>query len=751
MRKLLISMLLVFSSGSQATPTTFYRALKHLGFDNKRIAKIARGIMESTEKDKGFSIITKKYNETTDGYRFSQKESGELIMEKFEVRAGIPKIGDKEIIDPNLAYYQLAIGELTGLTGKQAREAELLLRKGQAVEQIISEDGSDQAGIILQTNNGKLFLHHYFTIDGIKEFAERELVDFVTLRQKRDQRLAIEQKNNSLKHLQLLLQSIVDRNNNRKVADVAKDLERLSPAKVNPPVEATKPVAEAKPSKPPVTAIKNIVDQPIDSMLSSLFTDKSLTEKERASLLMKVLDIQKADLQKKFSFLPHRQIHIQVSEYMNGRIPYDAVDKYGFNRKRLLNNISHEKVETLDIDNETAQKLHTVIDEIYSIRIADQQQLLSFLRSSNSSAKDKVIALVELLDVQATDIADKTSSPIKQAYKYRQGQIPLDSLDKNGINRRQQLNQLFHEKANVSDLDHEITKELHAIIDELYQIKKSPTIFDNTFDVDAPQKFFSGRSFSEVATDKQQGKVYLTDSEFANYQTYLYDEVAEVAIESNQEQQAIALINKHAEALDVTICDSGDCSVSLIDDYLETLEKELIERANKNYLDSFQPKKEVANTTKVAVSNLNEKINSVASGKATHDEVIEGIVVTKSFAKKFDKLPTGQQNPIIEIIKDTSGGVQQWRKTNSQESILSYLQKNIQKYQQVQKPRMGEAKNTKLHTVRISRRTTIYFEWGEDGNMVLGNLTVNTDQNVYEEAIAQAVRNLRDQYHNHHK
>lgn len=273
MRWLLVSMLLVLSFELQATPATFYRALKHLGFDNKRIAKIVIGIKESAKNGEVFSLVTKKHKDTTNGYRFFQKESGELVMEKFEVRSGIPKIGNKETIDPNLADYQLAISELTGLTGKQAKETELLLRKGRVLDLKLSKDELvDHAGIILQVDNGRLVQQQYLVLDGVKEFADQELVDFAMLRNRKtrqNQQLA-EQKISFQQRLTQLLTGIIDHNNNRKVADVVNDLKQLPPAEV----------------KPPAVEAKTVVDNTQTSTLSSLLTDNSLTKKKRASLLM---------------------------------------------------------------------------------------------------------------------------------------------------------------------------------------------------------------------------------------------------------------------------------------------------------------------------------------------------------------------------------------------------------------------------------------------------------------------------------
>ena len=227
-----------------------------------------------------------------------------------------------------------------------------------------------------------------------------------------------------------------------------------------------------------------------------------------------------------------------------------------------------------------------------------QQQLLNELFSGKSLIKqERARLLIEILGVHKANIKavfyfipPRNISIVVD--RYMNGVIPFASIDKYGFNRRQLFKELLHDIVTESSFDNAIADKLHVEIDQVFPMNKPLTIFDNAFDTDAPQKFFSDRSFSEVVTDKRQGKVYLTDTELADYQTYLYDEIAEAAIESGQEKQAIALINKHADALEVTICDSGDCSLSSIEDYIDALEKSLIERVNKNYLDEFKPNKQ---------------------------------------------------------------------------------------------------------------------------------------------------------------
>lgn len=712
--------LLVFGLVAQANPATFYRALKHLGFDNKRIAKIVVKVKEQAKNAEVFSLVTQKINNDSHGYRFYQKKSGELVMQKFEVRSGVPILGQQEIIDPNLADYQLALDELVGLTGKRASEAEQFLRTGQPLDIKLSQDQlANHAGIILRVDNGKLVQQHYLIVDGVEEFGERELVDFAMLRQRQ-----VQQEIRAQQRVHQVLQGVIDDINNRKIIDLiegkAKGITQLPPVKNTISTETIKTIVDDR------FFIDNLKD--ITSNLPERFATKisKLFGKNNIKELMLYL-----------------QNHANAAERQLPIFP---------NKHQLA------QIETIlkeNLDNEEVEKF---VGTIKKLALARQQRLLQPLFADSTPKKEKAKLLFELLHVQTPDIIKKLSfsSASKDGTKYyagtryRDGTIPYGSLDKYGVNRRQAVRELLHDNVTTSYLNSDDAKKIHTIIDELYHTDKPPTILDKAFDIDAPQKFFRARSFSEVVAAKRQGKVYLTNTELADYQTYLYDEIAEIAIERGQEAQAIALIRKHADALEVTICDSGDCSISLIEDYINALEKSLIERANKNYLDEFKPSK---NSKKVAVdvpnmidTRLTETINAVAKGGNSYDEIAEGVTITKHFAKEFADLPTTQQNTIIEIITNTSDGVQQWRETPPQEGILSYLKENVKTYQRLRKPRMGEARDIKLHTLRVDRRITLYFKQEKNGSIVLANLTTNNSLKAYDDGIERAVSSLQNQY-----
>ena len=747
MRYLLATAILVFALVAEASPVAFYRALKHLGFDNKRIAKIVIGLKERAKNGEAFSLVTQKINDISHGYWFSQKKSGELVMQKFEVRSGVPSLGQKEIIDPNLADYQLALGELVGLTGKQANEAEHLLRTGQPLDLVLSQgDSANHAGIVLKTNNGKLTQQYYLVVDGLKEFDDRELVDFAMLRQKQ-----VQQKIRVQQRVHQALQGIIDDINNRKIIDIVEG--------------GAKGISWRPPSSSDVKKVNTIIDEPdhlngatqtrTQQLLSSLFSDSKIESPTEIKHLVELLDIQRLDMAKRLGLSPKNDT---IGKYMNGMIPQDRFNKEGINRRRALNELFHEqtdkKLATQDLDENYAKKIHDLIDRIYRIE-PDMHQLLNSLFTDPSlDSGGKIKLLSKILNVRNAEIVDKLSlSSSSVASPYKNGRsIPHDMVDKNGINKRQKLKELFHEKVDeklaASEIDDEVATKLHDFIDELLPTNKPSTILDQVLDIDAPQKFFSARSFSEVVTDKRQGKVYLTDTELADYQTYLYDEIAEVAIETGKEKQAIALIKKHAEALDVTICDSGDCSLSLIEDYIDALEKSLIKQANKNYLDEFKPNEIAVDVVKKTTARLSETISSVAKGKNPYDKVAEGITVTKYFAKKFADLPVDRQNLVVEIIKNTSDVMKQWQETIPQEGILSYLKENVQTYQRIKKPRMGEARSVKLYTLRIDRRTTLYFKLEENDSIVLANLTTNNSDKAYDEGIKRAVSSLQSQYQN---
>ena len=749
MRYLSAIAILLFSSAVQANPTTFYRALKHLGFDNKRIAKIVTGVASQAKNNETYVLITKKIKDVSSGYRFSQKKSGELVMQKFEVHSGVPSLGQEEIIDPNLSYYQLALSELVGLTGKQANKAERLLRTGQPLDLVLSpNDLANHVGVILQSNNGKLTQQYYLVVDGVKEFDDRELVDFAMLHQRQ-----VRQKISAQQRIHQVFQGIFDDINNRKIIDIVKDkaksIKQLPTAKDNTPQQL------------PMNDIISMKQTRQQHLLSVLFTDKSLDESDTSKLLFEILDISGADIAKKFSLpLSSRSV---PKYYMKGGTPSDRLDIRGINKRQLLNELLHEevnkKVAISSISSDDADKIHNIIDERFPVgmtirRVVDpdqQQQLLDELFGGKSLTKqERARLLIEILGVHKANVRTILSlSPRNMSIavsRYMNGSIPFDSVDRQGVNRLQAFKKLLHDRVSTSSFDSDIVDKLHVEIDEVYITKK--TILDKALDIDAPQKFFSARSFSKVVADKRQGKVYLTDSELVDYQAYLYDEIAEVAIESGREKQAIALIKKHAEALDVTICDSGDCSVNLIENYIDAIDKSLREQANKNYLDEFKPKEVAVDLTKTTTVRLSENISSIAKGKNTYGEVAEGVTVTKYFAKKFTELPAEHQNPIVEIIENTSDVVQQWRETIQQEGILSYLKENVKTYQRVKKPRRGEARNVKLYTLRIDRRTTLYFKQDNNASIVLANLTTNNSQNAYDDGIKKAVSSLQNHYRN---
>ena len=207
MRYLSATVLLMFGLVAQASPTTFYRALKHLGFDNKRIAKIVTGVVSQTNDNEVYVLITKKFKDVSRGYQFSQKKSGELVMQKFEVHSGVPSLSQKEI----------------------------------------------------------------------KEFGDRELVDFAMLRQRQ-----VQQKVSAQQRVHQLLQGVIDDINNRKIIDI---IEGRAKEIVKDNIPATKELSLARQQH----------------LLSVLFTDKSLDKTGKIKVLFELLDISETDIAQKLS------------------------------------------------------------------------------------------------------------------------------------------------------------------------------------------------------------------------------------------------------------------------------------------------------------------------------------------------------------------------------------------------------------------------------------------------------------------
>lgn len=702
MMRYLLSCALLFGSVAQANPVGFYRALRHLGFDNKRIGKIVTGVIDHAKKKSDFVLTTEKTSEVTQGYRFFQEESGALVMQKIDTQPGKIVLGQPEIIDINLADYGLALDQLAGLTGREAREAIRLLRRGKPLDLVISKENSDLAGVIFEINDGKLTSQEYFVVNDIKELAEQKIIDFPALRQQQDkaQQQLAEQQTNLFQQLSALYNKIVDHNNNRKVAEVGEDFKRhIAPT----------PLA----NKPSVVNERFFVDEfpyfaekvpdSLAEEIAELFGQKNI-EKLILSLNSRV-----ANSKYQLPFLPNKDELAQLAAISKG------------------------------------ENLEAFIDTTRETALARQQQLLSSL-ATEKTTPNKVRLLSDLLYVRTEDISKAISHPQKSSssHSYRSGTIPLDEFDNRGINRRQKIKELYHQKVEASYLDSDQAIRIHDLIDKIYHTTKSADTRLH-FDIDAPQEFFNGRSFSEISADRKQGKVYLTDDELADYQSYLYDEIAEEALKTGQEKEAITLIKRHTDALGVEVCTTADCSVSLIEDYIDILKKELIERANKQYLDEFKlPKKEtvVEEVKETVAKGVDEIINLVAKNKENYREVAEGVVVTKNFARKFADLPEIQQNPIVETIESTSDGVQQWREVPQQENILSYLGNNKKNYAHVKKPRVKEARDTGLYTLRIERKTILYFKWEKDGTIVLANFA-NNDSKNHGKAISSAADSLK--------
>ena len=490
MRYLSATVLLVFGWAAQASPATSYRALKHLGFDNKQIAKIVTGVASQTNDNEVYVLITKKFKDVSSGYQFSQKKSGELVMQKIDIQSGKLTMGQQEIIDPNLTdqrlieqqanLLQLLQGVIDHNNNRKVADVVNDLKKSlpTALTHLTPQQKfrlSQQQWMLSSLFSDALLdtptqIKYLFEILDVqkKDIAQKLSLPphYVSVYRKgvipRD---TADMHGINKRHL---LTELLHEQTDKKVATSSYDSISSDDAdKIHNLINEI---------YYPNTATKAITIN--QQLLSPLFNDRSLNNSAKIKYLFEILDVRKTDLSKKFSLLPYKSRSPYVNSYMNGAIPRDTVDIHGINKRHLLKELLHErvneKVAASFIDSDDAQKIHALIDKILYKAPNRHRPLLSLLFTDESlDNSEKIKLMSKILNVRIADIADKLSLPpgsrSATASGYKNGHhIPHDKINIHGINRRQLLKELYHEKVDTSSFDSSDADKLHDLIDEVW-------------------------------------------------------------------------------------------------------------------------------------------------------------------------------------------------------------------------------------------------------------------------------------------
>lgn len=502
MRYLLVAVLLSLGLSAQANPVMFYRTLKDLGFDNKRIAKIVTKVKEHRQNqqfNEPFFLITRKFKDATDGYQFFVKRSGELEIQKFKNHSGKLTLGRLEVIDPKLTNQQLI-----------EQRAKLL----QLFQGVIDHHNSHKvidianglkqsrvASLIHLTPRQKLRLSQkqwmmsslFFDTALDEPTKAKYLFDILDVQTKDiTQKFSLTPSASSYslaysyRSGKVIPYDVPDKRGVNKRQLLNELLHQQTELKVSTP-------SHHHISRDEADKLHDIIDEiyhvetttsrtmTSQQLLSTLFSDSSLNDSNKVKYLFEILDIQRADLSKNLSLLPTRVRSAYTNAYIKGTVPRDTVDMHGINKRQLLKELLHqrvnEKVAASSLDHDDAQKIRTLIEEIFHIT-PKHQPLNSLLTETSLDNSEKIKLLSKILKVRATDIAQKLSIPPKNSsvgvgsdYKYGRS-LPRDSVDSHGINRRQLLKEFYHQQVDASPYHTDVADKLHEIIDEVFPTAK---------------------------------------------------------------------------------------------------------------------------------------------------------------------------------------------------------------------------------------------------------------------------------------
>ena len=381
MRYFLATVLLVFGGAAQANPATFYRALKHLGFDNKRIAKIVTGVASQTKNNEVYVLITKKSKDVSRGYQFSQKKSGELVMQKFEVHLGVPSLGQKEIIDPNLTDQRL-IEQQTSLL--QLLQGVIDYNNNRKVVDVVNDLKKPAPTALTHLTSQQKFrlsqqqwmLSSLFSDTALDTSTKlKYLFEILDIQTKTIEQKLSSSRTTAYEYRRGVIPLDVDDKHGINRRQLLNELLHERTA------EKVSSSSYDRISSDDGDKIHNLINEIYyldtapkaitipQQLLSSLFNDTALDTSTKLKYLYEILDVGKADLGEKFSSLPYRSRSSYVNAYMNGAIPRDTVDMYGINKRHLLKELLHErvneKVAASFLDSDDAKKIHDLIDEIF--------------------------------------------------------------------------------------------------------------------------------------------------------------------------------------------------------------------------------------------------------------------------------------------------------------------------------------------------------------------------------------------------
>ena len=356
MRYLLATVLLSASFMVQANPTTLYRALTHLGLDNKRIAKIAVKMKEritNQQFNKPFILITNKFDDVTTGYQFFAKKSGTIEIQKFEDHAGELSLGQLEVIDPTLTKQQLI-----------AQRTKLL----QLLQGVIDHNNNRRVADVYRgqplpastiAHRQKLLSALFSSKDDLTkiryllELLEVRAIDLAKLFHLSPEGVTIgKYLRGRVPHIRLDKHGI-----NRRQALNELLHKRTRVVLSNSHEAQTVHVLIDNFYRIEKTATNK------HQLLGLLLTDESLTDSQKIKHLSKILEVREADIAERLR-LPKRSP--TAGHYKNGRhIPHDGVDKYGVHRRYELRKLYHEQADASSFDVDDTNRMRDMIDEVF--------------------------------------------------------------------------------------------------------------------------------------------------------------------------------------------------------------------------------------------------------------------------------------------------------------------------------------------------------------------------------------------------
>ena len=485
MRYLLVGVLLLSGLSVQASPATFYRALKHLGFDPKRIATIATDLSGGIGHTLGEVFADKS---------LKNSDKAKLLIGMLEVRrtemADTLALPYNASVISNYRNGMIPRDEFDRFGINRRHRLNEMLHKRVKEKVADSSISSDIAGklhdIIDQLWSTKKIAHQQllsalFNDKSLNKPDQiKMLIEFLDV-QKAEIAIKLSVSDIQANVYRYGYKIPYNKMDNKGINRRQK-LNELYHEKVNEKL-ATSAISSDDADKlhtliNDVYRINKALTDPTHQqrLLTELFAGKSLAEgkifttKERVRMVVEILDIQASDIRKKLGsgLSP-------AYKYMKGMIPFDRLDNNGVNKRQLLKELYHKKIETSALGSDDRARLAEIVDELLPTeQTIHQQQLLNFLftdKSLNDAGKTKL--LNNILEVKELEIANKLSLPANypSSSQYRRGMIPSDRVDSRGINRRQQLNELLHEKVANGDFDDDDADKLHEMIDQLYHIK----------------------------------------------------------------------------------------------------------------------------------------------------------------------------------------------------------------------------------------------------------------------------------------